>query len=65
MKGNHITSRTQTLVARVPHVIKDTYENHAASTGVPVADLVREALARHIVRLGFKLSKEEREACGL
>ncbi len=58
-KGNHITAHTQTLVTRVPHVIKDTYAAEADKQGVPVADLIREDLTRGLKRRGYVIAVKE------
>lgn len=63
--GNHVTKNTITLVARIPKAVKAAYERDAAEAGVPVAELVKEALARDMIRRGWELSPETEAASGL
>jgi hypothetical protein len=63
--GNHVTKNTITLVARIPKAVKAAYEQDAAKLGVPVAELVKGALARDMVRRGWKLEEATKAASGL
>ena len=62
---NHITSKSETLVTRVPTSVKRALEAEAEADGVETADVVRGALARDLKRRGYELAPETREASGI
>ncbi len=64
-KNNHITGSTETLVARIPTVIKRAVEREAEEAGTSPAAVVREALARDLKRRGWKLTPETLAASGI
>ena len=51
--GNHITGNTETLVVRIPKAIKRALRDEASRSGVDVAEVVREDLARGLTRRGW------------
>ncbi len=54
-----------TGVYRLPLTVKEAIELEAKADGVSPALIVRQALARELVRRGFKLAENTAAACGV
>jgi hypothetical protein len=63
--ANHKTKVTETIVVRVPTIIKRAYESEAQADGVDTSELVRKSLVQGLKKRGYKFVPETLAASGL